>query len=262
MNRESEELFQLLKEYRNQVANMQLSISDTPYFSFVTRDDLGDIYLNGIHIEVKLPARKLSRNMPAMFLEYTHDALYKEHLISYYFDLQKIKSKDSDKNSDPNQECESLAPDDYVTIEKDAIKEWEIPETIAIPVGKNKVRMKTSDFLALLGLIISIIISIVTIVSEQTNQLEDAQTTQHLMEIEEKQTQLEQEQNELLQNFLNSVDASMSSQAEAIEELIESTQNLHLNILELSNELQTNASAEPNEVADDSGKSSSTESEN
>ena len=71
--------------------------------------------------------------------------------------LQKIMHSDSfckayEDYCTPNSEDE-----DYVTIEESVAKEYDFPENIAIPVGKNRVRIKTSTFLALIGLIFSLV---------------------------------------------------------------------------------------------------------
>ena len=44
-----------------------------------------------------------------------------------------------------------------MTIEESVAKEYDFPENIAILVGKNRVRIKTSTFLALIGLIFSLV---------------------------------------------------------------------------------------------------------
>lgn len=118
------------------------------------------------------------------------------------------------------------APDDYVTFVKPESKEWDISETIAIPIGNNKVRMKTSDFISLLSSIIAALAIIIPLIYGRIDAASNAQYEQQSIEIE-------QEQNQLLSDFLSSIDSSNSYQAEAVEDLKKSVLNLQSELVEL-----------------------------
>ena len=49
---------------------------------------------------------------------------------------------------------DELPEDDYVTIDEDSVQELNIPETIAVPVGNKRIRIKTDLFLTLFDLIV------------------------------------------------------------------------------------------------------------
>ena len=109
--------------------------------------------------------------------------------------------------------------DDYITVDEDPIREFEIPEAVAIPIGHNRLKIKTDFFIALMGIIISAIISLSALIADQIESNSVESTTQ-----QEEEIQLMQEQNQILYQLLISVDSSMSSQTGAIEDLKESLQ--------------------------------------
>lgn len=84
--------------------------------------------------------------------------------------------------------------DDYAIIDKSSVREFEIPDTIAIPVGPNRIRISTNLLVTIIGIIITVIISL-----SGANQ------------------QQQKEQTELLRDILESIDASNSSQREYFE---------------------------------------------
>lgn len=128
--------------------------------------------------------------------------------------FQKILSQQIDNSS-------SISSEDYVTLDEKNVKEWEFPENIAIPIGNNKVRIKTELFISLLSIFISLIFSLTELTFNRLDASTDTSDSQKLMEIEQERNLLQAQQNEILYNLLKSVDASTSSQADAIEELKE-----------------------------------------
>lgn len=116
--------------------------------------------------------------------------------------------------------------DDYVTMDENPIKELEIPDTLAIPVGNNRIRMKTDIFIALLS---GVLIPILLWIAGQIVDLHDAQSK---AKAESQRLELEQERNDLIREnnqlfcqyieLLMSTDTSSSSESEQIEHLKES----------------------------------------
>lgn len=50
--------------------------------------------------------------------------------------------------------------DKYVTITQDVAKEYELPDSIAIPVGHNRIKIKFETLIAIVGIIISLFTSL------------------------------------------------------------------------------------------------------
>ena len=82
---------------------------------------------------------------------------------------------------------------DYVTVSEDSVREYNFPESIAVPIGNRRIRIKTETFIS----IIALLISAITLFSPQ------------------KDTSAE-ENNKVLYQILNTMDASHSSQQEFI----------------------------------------------
>lgn len=118
--------------------------------------------------------------------------------------------------------------DDYVIVDEKPIKEIDISETMTIPLGNNRVRMKTSDFINLL----LIIVTALSLVKDFFNVSTNVQPVQQLIEVE-------QETNDILYNLLDSIDSSNSANPESVELLKEYTLNLHSEVLELTEAVQT-----------------------
>lgn len=118
---------------------------------------------------------------------------------------------------------ESSIEDDYVIFDEVPIKEWELPDTVVIPIGNNRVRMKTEIFISIIGgLILPFVFCIVGLISDLNTAHEAATTEKQRLEIEEERNDLIQESNQWLQNIsdvLNSADTTNSSKAETVEEL-------------------------------------------
>ncbi len=165
-----------------------------------------------------------------------------------------------------------ISPDDYITTDSSVIKTLDISDNFAITIGSNRIRIKTSDFIALIALIFSIFAYLfprtekdtssevppsnekvfletqnqseedIISVSQEQNQLlreenqllkEENQLIQEKNQLLQEENQLIQEKNQFLQeenqltqgekqfllDILESVNTSMSSQADFFEEM-------------------------------------------
>lgn len=124
--------------------------------------------------------------------------------------------------------------DDYVTIAEDPIKEFNVPDTVAIRLGNNRIRMRTDIFISLIGILISIIIALSGSGNQQV-----------------------QEQNQILYDILESIDSSNSSQKEYFEDIHSA--------LEYQNQTLEQPESHPDTVpqsTDNTNKSDCTASEN
>ena len=106
--------------------------------------------------------------------------------------------------------------DDYVTVDEEPIKEFEIPDSIAIPIGSNRVRIKTEFFITIL---ITIFFAFLNF---SMNIYQGYRNEKNEIRYQEKQLQLKRKENKALRTFLESVDLSASSGAETIKNLKES----------------------------------------
>ena len=128
-------------------------------------------------------------------------------------------------DSAPESNCpdnfSDLSEDDFVIADESVIKTYELPDSVYIPLGNHRIKIPTSTFVAIIGIILSAMVSIsLSIIQSKSSQA--TQTKQ--MQIEEAQLQLQRSQNELLQQLLHNVDVSSSSEAESIKELKEAVE--------------------------------------
>ena len=169
------------------------------------------------------------------------------HSIDFDSLLASIQSEDGIEYSD-----------DYVITDSYVIREIDFPDNIVIPMGYNRLRIRTDIFIALISVLISVFASLFqnigtkdpqenarllleqnqliqeqTLLDEEQNQLlqEQNQLTKEksrlLLEQEKltrEQNQLLWEQNQILLEILESVDTSESSQADFIKDMRESLQ--------------------------------------
>lgn len=119
----------------------------------------------------------------------------------------------------------SFPEEDFVTFDESPIKEWNIPDTIAIPVGNNRIRMKTDIFITILsGIIVPILLWIAGLIVDLHDAHAKAQTESQRLEIEQERNNLIRENNQLFNQcieLLISTDASSSSETDRIEYLKE-----------------------------------------
>lgn len=170
------------------------------------------------------------------------NASYSEHASNILKSvLEYYKNHPVEKPDIPTFDFSDTASDDYVIVDETLVKEWDITESVTISIGNNKVKMKTSDFIQLLGLIITALTFTITFILGRIDAASEADASNQIISIEQERNYLIQEQNQLLSEFLSSVDASESSQAKAIEDLKESVLNLHSDFLELSESLPSHS---------------------
>lgn len=85
---------------------------------------------------------------------------------------------------------------DYAIVDEGPVKEWSVPDSVTIRVGHNRIRISTSLLVAIIGVVISVIISLYSSsLQEQRNQTK------------------------ILQDLLESIDATNSSQKELFEDI-------------------------------------------
>lgn len=133
-------------------------------------------------------------------------------------DLQQQFSTITPKiTPDASEKDKNLPKDDFVIVNEAAIEPYEFPDSICIPVGNHKIKISTSIFLSIIGMILSIFISVTQSVSSRSEGLRQQQ-------IEETQIQLQRSQNELLMQLLQDIDVSSSSEIESINELTKSVE--------------------------------------
>lgn len=126
--------------------------------------------------------------------------------------------------SNYSEDLGGLPEDDFVIVDDTTVKTYELPNSVYIPIGNNRIKMPTSFLLALIDLIISTILTI-SIAIAQSNSSRTEQINQ--MQIEESQLELQRAQNEMLQQLLHNIDTSSSSEAETIKELKKTVEELN-----------------------------------
>lgn len=126
--------------------------------------------------------------------------------------------------SNYSEDLGGLPEDDFVIVDDTTVKTYELPDSVYIPIGNNRIKMPTSFLLALIDLIISTILTI-SIAIAQSNSSRTEQINQ--MQIEESQLELQRAQNEMLQQLLHNIDTSSSSEAETIKELKKAVEELN-----------------------------------
>lgn len=141
------------------------------------------------------------------FQQYLRDILPESH---FHLDLPNFP-----------ENLGGLSEDDFVIVDKTAIKTYELPDDVYIPVGNSRIKMPTSFLLALIDLIITTIVTI-SIAIAQSNSSSAEQIRQ--IQIEESQLELQRAQNKLLRQLLCDIDTSSSSEAKLIKELKETVE--------------------------------------
>jgi hypothetical protein len=126
--------------------------------------------------------------------------------------------------SNYSEDLGGLPEDDFVIVDDTTVKTYELPDSVYIPIGNNRIKMPTSFLLALIDLIISTILTI-SIAIAQSNSSRTEPINQ--MQIEESQLELQRAQNEMLQQLLHNIDTSSSSEAETIKELKKTVEELN-----------------------------------
>lgn len=126
--------------------------------------------------------------------------------------------------SDYPEDLGGLPEDDFVIVDETAVKTYELPNSIYIPIGNSRIKMPTSLLLSLIGMIISTVLTISIAIAQSASSKEDQN---NLIRIEESQLELQRAQNEMLQQLLHNIDTSSSSEAETIKELKQTVEELN-----------------------------------
>lgn len=114
-------------------------------------------------------------------------------------------------------EIEKISDDDF---DESVVKELEVPDTVFIPFGNKKVKIKSELLVSILiAVIFNLLMQIQSIYSSDSALI--SQEKYH-----DAQLQLTRERNKIEYDLLRSFDTSISSQTEAIEDLKESLQAL------------------------------------
>lgn len=124
--------------------------------------------------------------------------------------------------------------DDFVIANESVVKEYKVPDSIAIPIGHNRIKMKTSDFIALIALIIQVIFSIISSFPSAPTEVEVKQ-----MQTEEAQIILLESQNQILRNLFHNIDLSSSSQVKFLQSMKESVEAQSFAISDLEESLDS-----------------------
>ena len=195
-------------------------------------------------------AKALSEQLRIIMAENTNYSEYAINVLKNaleYYKTHPVEKPDFNSHTSPNSastksdaiptidlQMFAESADDYVIVDETLVKEWDITESVTVSVGNNRVKMKTSDFIQLLFLIFTALSFTITFIVGRIDAASEAETSNQKINIEQERNELMKEQNQMLYEFLSSIDASESSQTEAIEELKESVLNLHSDFLELS----------------------------
>lgn len=233
MDSKSTQAHQLFEEYKK-------SLLEAMNLNIEIHNELAALCTAQMQASIKAMNQEITKNLSAGLSEYVRLTMHENfhirldiaNIIRDAFkdiDFSKIESDISNNEHNFNLQ---LFAEDYVTFNETTAKELDISDTIAVPIGKNRVRMKTSDFIALLALIATIIGFIYNAVIEHIDTSANNVATQQLIEIE-------QERNQILNNLLISVDYSNSSNREYLEEFHESLLGLQSDALELKYTVQS-----------------------
>nr|WP_288709559.1 hypothetical protein [uncultured Dorea sp.] len=110
----------------------------------------------------------------------------------------------------------SLSNDDFVIVDQEIIKEYEFPETIAIPIGHNRAKIKFETLISIIGIIISIFSALPSKSEQEQIALQKAEV-QILSQILENTESTSPETSEEL-NALNEAVDGLNSRVANIEQ--------------------------------------------
>lgn len=158
-----------------------------------------------------------------------------------FLDDPKALTEDSYSSSKFNLQLFAESTDDYVTVDKKVVKEWDIPESVTLPIGHNRVKIKTE-------LLVTILLTLVLWLADfAIDAYREYESSKAENEYRETQLQLSEEENQLLREFLNSIDASTSEQSESIDSLVHSIEDL-TESLQASDSVPKDSDSSPDQV--------------
>ena len=245
----------LTPEMRNLIDSLnKITDSYSGYFQTIFHSDLMNYQIAQLQAEIVKPYRQLFRlYTPSMVASFTESlskmsdimtTTIRENITTGVYNnlneslkqsLSLLELQKQFLNLPPelhfhsdlsnySEDLGGLPEDDFVIVDDTTVKTYELPDSVYIPIGNNRIKMPTSFLLALIDLIISTILTI-SIAIAQSNSSRTEQINQ--MQIEESQLELQRAQNEMLQQLLHNIDTSSSSEAETIKELKKTVEELN-----------------------------------
>lgn len=245
----------LTPEMRNLIDSLnKITDSYSEYFQTIFHSDLMNYQIAQLQEEIVKPYRQLFRlYTPSMVASFTESlskmseimtTTIRENITTGVYNnlneslkqsLSPLELQKQFLNLPPelhfhsdlsnySEDLGGLPEDDFVIVDDTTVKTYELPDSVYIPIGNNRIKMPTSFLLALIDLIISTILTI-SIAIAQSNSSRTEQINQ--MQIEESQLELQRAQNEMLQQLLHNIDTSSSSEAETIKELKKTVEELN-----------------------------------
>lgn len=139
---------------------------------------------------------------------------------------------------------------DFVTVDESVVKEYEILGDLSFSCGCRRFKINTGNFLALIGIIISLFSFIYQQVSSDKCEGQNIQ-------VEQTQNQILLLQNQILFDIFRTIDVTSSSQAEELQSLKESVEAQNTAISDLEESLDS-----IQQSLDNTSESENTESEN
>ena len=269
--------------YMKQISDMQKPLIEAMQPLIEAQRNILEMYSPALRESALAMSSSLQSALAPLLTESVHNMILESQIITSNLANVMIHAfKDIDFHAFIS-ECSSANEsecyeDDYVTFDDTVVKELDITESIIVPIGSNRVRMKTSDFIALLTVIVTVLTFIYSATVERLDTASNNATTEQLIEIEQERNLIERERNELLSSFISSIDCSETKNQELLEELNESLLNLQSEISGLKDTVQDSPlnvsdSGSPSQVleldsdnhletSDNTSKSLCTESEN
>lgn len=122
-----------------------------------------------------------------------------------------------------------VSDEDCVTVDEAVIKEYELPEKIAIPIGHNRVKIKFDTLIAIIGVIISLFALFKPSASEQ------------------EQLALERNQVQILTGILENTESSDPETAKKLDTLQESVDEMNSHLASIEQYQKENAESENTE---------------
>ncbi|MBS6604801.1 MAG: hypothetical protein KH313_03435 [Lachnospiraceae bacterium] len=110
--------------------------------------------------------------------------------------------------------------EDYITISESCVEEFELPDSIALPIGNKRVRVKTEFILSLL---VTIFFSLITFVQSECHERKSLETEQQYYD---SKLQEERKQNQMIEKLIDSIDYSESAHSDSVEALTKSIESL------------------------------------
>lgn len=243
---------QFLKEYQKLISESLKPVTEITRSFTVLQEKLSPFYTSQMQDLAKLYNSNIAASMSAIVNKLCYCKTLDNQAVLRNFsiamqeafqniDFQKSLSEDLSSINEHEPQCFDESAEDYVTLDETSAKEWDIPETIAIPIGNHKIRIGTDLFVSVLLTVFFGLLSFIYTISS------DYQSSKSEETFRKSQIQLEKEENQILSDIRDSIDTSNSSDAESINKLLDSIDSLQQTLLSLETNSQDFDSA-PDEV--------------